>query len=67
MTGWSMPRMFTHARILLTAYQATASANEPIADAVKTGQPTVSRVRKQCVQEVSRSARRDAFRELPTL
>jgi hypothetical protein len=52
--GNAPARKLTHARILLKADQSPegpAWVDEAIADAVESSQPTVSRVRKQYVQE----------------
>ncbi len=52
--GTAPARKLTHARILLKADQSPQGAgwvDERIAEAVETSQPTVSRVRKQYVEE----------------
>ncbi len=52
--GTAPARKLTHARILLKADQSPEGAgwvDERIAEAVETSQPTVSRVRKQYVEE----------------
>jgi DNA-binding transcriptional ArsR family regulator len=52
--GSAPARKLTHARILLKADQSPEGpgwVDEQVADAVETSQPTVSRVRKQYVQE----------------
>jgi transposase len=52
--GTAPARKLTHARILLKADQSPEGpgwVDEAIAEAVETSQPTVSRVRKQYVQE----------------
>ncbi len=52
--GTAPARKLTHARILLKADQSSEGpgwVDEAIAEAVETSQPTVSRVRKQYVQE----------------
>lgn len=52
--GTAPARLLAHARILLKADQGPegpAWVDERIAEAVETSQPTVSRVRKQCVEE----------------
>jgi len=52
--GTAPARLLLHARILLKADQGPGGpgwVDERIAEAVETSQPTVSRVRKQCVQE----------------
>jgi transposase len=53
-SGTAPARKLTHARILLKADQSQegpAWVDEEVADAVETSQPTVSRVRKQYVEE----------------
>jgi hypothetical protein len=53
-SGTAPARKLTHARILLKAdqsQQGPAWVDEEVADAVETSQPTVSRVRKQYVEE----------------
>jgi transposase len=53
-TGTAPARLLTHARILLKADQGPAGpawVDERIAEAVETSQPTVSRVRKQYVEQ----------------
>ena len=52
--GTAPARKLTHARILLKADQGSEGpgwVDEQVADAVEVSQPTVSRVRKQYVQE----------------
>ncbi len=52
--GTAPARKLTHARILLKADQSPQGpgwADEVIADAVEVSQPTISRVRKQYVEE----------------
>lgn len=52
--GTAPARLLLHARILLKADQGPGGpgwVDERIAEAVETSQPTVSRVRKQCVEE----------------
>ena len=53
--GTAPARKLTHARILLKVDQSPEGGpgwvDEKVADAVETSQPTVARVRKQCVQE----------------
>jgi hypothetical protein len=52
--GTAPARKLTHARILLKADQSPQGpgwVDEQVAEAVETSQPTVSRVRKQYVQE----------------
>ncbi len=52
--GTAPARKLTHARILLKADQGPGGpgwVDERIAEAVETSQPTVSRVRKQYVEE----------------
>ncbi len=52
--GTAPARKLTHARILLKADESCEGASwvdERIAEAVETSQPTVSRVRKQYVEE----------------
>jgi transposase len=52
--GTATARKLTHARILLKADQGSEGpgwVDEQVADAVEVSQPTVSRVRKQYVQE----------------
>ncbi len=52
--GTASARLLTHARILLKADQGPSGpgwTDERIAEAVETSQPTVSRIRKQYVQE----------------
>jgi transposase len=53
-SGTAPARKLTHARILLKADQSQEGpvwVDEEVADAVETSQPTVSRVRKQYVEE----------------
>lgn len=52
--GTAPARKLTHARVLLKADQAPggpAWVDEAIAAAVEVSQPTVARIRKQCVEE----------------
>ena len=52
--GTAPARKLTHARILLKADQSRGGpgwVDEAIADAVEVSQPTISRVRKQYVEE----------------